>query len=277
MKRLKYLFLRFGGCALDSIRAFARIISQLHPVITVDNDASITLSLDYAPSNTISRVEIPKPMEQYAGNRVSSKKLRRQGNLLCDNREVLLFWGMGAESGGVTLDINGDAEAIRAGLAKNGCLKLAKRNNVQRKNLIDSLNRVRPRVIHFDGHGGKNILAMSDKSISDGCLYCDEIKMLLELEKGHVDLVYFDACDSLSLAENAIACLPAAIGVSGVINADEARKFSVQFYKSLSSRKSIVEAYDATMTHFKLINVSMNYPLLRVGTHYPKGLTFFTS
>ena len=198
-------------------------------------------------------------------------------NILCDNREVLLFWGLGAESGGVTLDINGDAEAIRAGLAKNGCLKLAKRNNVQRKNLVDSLNRLRPRVIHFDGHGRRDVLAMAEKSVSDNCLYCDEINMLLKLEKGHVDLVYFDACESLSLAENAVAYLPSAIGVSGTINADDARKFSVQFYKSLSSRKSIVEAYDATITHFRLTNVSMNYPLLRIGTLYPKGLTFFTS
>lgn len=277
MKQWRYLFSRFWKCVFNIIITGVKIISDLRPVITIENDASTALSLDYAPSNSIPRINIPRIARQYSGNRVSSKKLRRQGNLLCDNRAVLLFWGMGVESGGVTLDVNGDAEAIRAALVKNGCLKLAKRNNVQRKNLVDSLDRLRPRVIHFDGHGGENVLAMSDKSVSDGYLYGDEIKMLLELEKGHVDLVYFDACNSLSLADDAITCLPSAIGVNGTINADDARKFSVQFYKSLSSRKSIAEAYDATMAHFKLTNVIMNYPLLRAGTHYPKGLTFFTS
>ena len=248
----------------------------LRPCVSIDELGHICFSVDFIASEEMPPKDLlfPPKSKKGAQNRISHKRLRIGNNVGQNEQCVLLFLGLGIRDNEEAIDINGDAELLRKELLKTGVIKIVKRNSVHRKDIVSLIDKYRPKIIHFDGHGRDGMLAMEDSSVNSGDLFFHEFKDVLELEKGSLDLVYFDSCESLSMANEVSEFLPCAIGFENTVRACDARRFSLQFYSSLARRKSISKAYEAACAHMKILGGG-SVPHLRVGNNYESDLSFF--
>ena len=250
-------------------------LARLRPYVAVDDFGRVCFpmeisSVEVPPKNLL----FPPKDKESVGNRIARKRLSIGNNVGRNDQCVLLFLGLGIRKDEVAIDINGDAELLRKELLKTGVIKIVKRNRVRRKDIVPLIDRYRPKIIHFDGHGCDGMLALEDSSVNSGDLFYHELRDVLKLERGSLDLVYFDSCRSLSMANETIGFLPCAIGFEDTVQVHEARSFSLQFYSSLARRKSISKAYEAACAHIKLIGGGVT-PHLRIGANYEKDLSFF--
>jgi hypothetical protein len=113
----------------------------------------------------------------------------------------------------------------------------------QLKDLLDDLNEVRPTVLHFSGHGGDRGLAFEDETGSAESLDNAVLGRLLDAAAGGVHLTLFNSCDSASQAEVAIQHVGLAIGMTTVIDDEDAKVFAGQFYNSLGFGRPVGEAF----------------------------------
>jgi hypothetical protein len=116
---------------------------------------------------------------------------------------------------------------------------------------------------------------MADLSANSGNLFFHEFREALEFGKDSIELVYFDSCQSLSMADSTVDFLPCALGFETAVGCCDSRSFAVQFYSSLSRRRSIGDAYAAAKAHMKLLGGNGKVPLLRTSVDYVKKLSYF--
>jgi hypothetical protein len=115
------------------------------------------------------------------------------------------------------------------------------------EDLIDRLNRHRPHIVHFSGHGSRagRIFFVGD----DGKAKPVEGKALatvFRVCKDNIRGACFNACYSRDLAQSLIAdgAIDFAIGMNDSIGDEAARIFSAQFYGSLGDGRSVQSAFD---------------------------------
>lgn len=116
--------------------------------------------------------------------------------------------------------------------------------------LIHDLQRVRPTVLHFSGHGGRvaggadAVFLLGDSGLSEE-LDADGLDAVLMDAGSSVRLVVLNACHSLPLADVAARRAGLAIGMSRAIADAAAIRFSQAFYGAVSAARPVKEAFDA--------------------------------
>jgi hypothetical protein len=109
--------------------------------------------------------------------------------------------------------------------------------------LFELLNRHKPRLIHFSGHGTEDgIVLLTPQGRANPIT----AGALLEVVAATVDplpLVFFNICQSAGFAEEAAQHVDAAIGMDGDIHGLAARVFARRLYNALASGRSLTAAF----------------------------------
>lgn len=101
----------------------------------------------------------------------------------------------------------------------------------------------RPQIVHFSGHGDKDILAFEDANGETHPVESDSVAELFELSKGHVECVILNSCYSESIAKAVNNHVSVVICSTSSILDDAASSFSKSFYRALSHGKPYEEAF----------------------------------
>jgi hypothetical protein len=172
------------------------------------------------------------------------------------------------------LALGKEARAIQEALERSGYrdhFELETRWAARPLDLLRELQRLKPTIVHFSGHGGvsplgtratgqapsRDVLATCDPSDNEppGGLYFqgpDERPHMVTAEAlqqtfgavgSSVKLVVLNACYSDIQADALCAHVDCVIGMTGSIRDDAARTFAIGFYGGLGERESVVAAY----------------------------------
>lgn len=104
--------------------------------------------------------------------------------------------------------------------------------------LIDALNRFKPHLVHFSGHGGDETLLFDNENIGDAggtVLDFDTVAELLDAVVFKPKGLILMACDTVDGAEKFLETSDFVIAMADSIDDDAASEFAVRFYKSISS------------------------------------------
>lgn len=114
---------------------------------------------------------------------------------------------------------------------------------VRRGELLDLLNRHRPQVVHFSGHGSKEgeifLVSEDDRHLP---VSAEALKAIFAAFKDTVRLVFFNACHSRAEAEAIVEEIDCAVGTNTRISDRAAIAFAASFYSAIASGRSIGNA-----------------------------------
>lgn len=113
--------------------------------------------------------------------------------------------------------------------------------------LMDCLNRSRPDVLHFSGHGGGEALLFDNEHAGqDGgtALDFDMVARVIAATSASPKLMVLAACDTLIGVDRFLDQVPAVIAMAAPIGDIAACEFSRRFYRSLCDGATIVQSLD---------------------------------
>lgn len=118
------------------------------------------------------------------------------------------------------------------------------RPSVRSKDFSLGLLQVRPRIVHFSGHGGSDgSIWLEDAAGFRHPVAPDNLAMLIEQVSDHVECVVLNACYSQQQADAISRSIDYVIGTRREIEDRAAIAFSVGFYQALGAGRSIDEAF----------------------------------
>lgn len=209
-------------------------------------------------------------------------------------KRTILF--MAANPSGTSrIALDREAHAIQVELERSGfrdCFELVTRWAVEPHDLLRELRKLKPTVVHFSGHGGREVgdehrpgraprrdivtgeLGMHSGEQSYGLFFqgpdgraqvvsAKAIKETFGAAGASVKLVVLSACYTESQAEALLEHVDCVVGMSGSIHDDAARSFAIGFYGGLGEREPAAAAYNQGQAAISLIGLS-DRPQLKV-------------
>ncbi len=123
-------------------------------------------------------------------------------------------------------------------------------------NLLANLIDEKPEILHFSGHGSKSgHLAFQDRAGNSRAASPATLKRLFTALKGHVRIVFLNACYSQKQAEAISESIDFTIGMNDTIGDEAAITFAQMFYKSIASGDSVKDAYHAGLLSLDLAGI----------------------
>jgi hypothetical protein len=111
--------------------------------------------------------------------------------------------------------------------------------------LLQSLNRHRPHIVHFSGHGSRTgELILVDATGSPKAVNTIALKALFTTLKDNIQVVILNACYSRSQATAIIEVINCVVGMNDTIGDEAAIIFAASFYRALGFGRSVQEAFD---------------------------------
>jgi hypothetical protein len=164
---------------------------------------------------------------------------------------VLLMAGT-PEGGRMPLRLDRESREIdskvRAGRYRDQ-IDLQATQATQVRDVIDALNRYRPDVVHFSGHGGDGALLFEGPNGAPQALAGDHLALLLQAAPKSIRLVVFNACHSADQAAAATDFAEFAIGMERSIDDQAAKEWAGQFYGSLAAGGTVDLAFRQARAH----------------------------
>ncbi|HWO25662.1 MAG TPA: tetratricopeptide repeat protein [Kofleriaceae bacterium] len=139
-----------------------------------------------------------------------------------------------------------EASAIRRELERSGHrerFELVTRLAAEPHDLLRELRALRPTVVHFSGHGGRDGLFFQAANGDARVVSPAAIAEAFAAAGGSVKLVVLSACYGDAAAEALLAHVDCVVGVRGALPDDMAQAFAKGFYGALGDRESIETAY----------------------------------
>jgi len=134
-------------------------------------------------------------------------------------------------------------EKIRASEHRDA-VKLESRWAVRPMDILQAINELKPKVVHFSGHGSDNDeLILQDENGKPEFVSMDAIVKTISVASDTVELIFFNTCFSYAQAKECVEHVKAAIGMNAAIGDDAARVFSAQFYSAIGFGLSIPRAF----------------------------------
>lgn len=137
---------------------------------------------------------------------------------------------------------------------------------VRTRDLIQHLNRYRPDILHFSGHGTKKgELELEDDKGNAVPVNKERVVRLLKQFQSKIRVVVLNACYSKGQAEAITSTIDCAIGVKSAIGDRSAIEFAVGFYRALGFGNSVESAFEQAKAVLEMQHVaSPNMPDLLV-------------
>lgn len=110
--------------------------------------------------------------------------------------------------------------------------------------LLQALNRHRPQLVHFSGHGSRvgELILVADNGESKP-VSPDGIKDLFVALKDDIRVVVFNACNTQALAASVSEVIDCVIGMNGPLGDKAAIIFAASFYRAIGFGRSVQEAF----------------------------------
>ena len=191
-------------------------------------------------------------------NRLYSERLTvDQLRALPEKIKVLFFAADPAEDNRLRLDreVRNVAERLRMSDYRDS-VELESRWAVRPGDLLQALNEVKPRVVHFSGHGSEDELLFEDEAGNPKPVSKEDITRFIALGSGHVRVVVFNACYSSDQAEAAAEHVDVAIGMNAPVGDETAIRFAEQFYSAIGFGASVRHAFDQALNRIGLEGLS---------------------
>ena len=187
-------------------------------------------------------------------NRLYSERLTaEQLRVLPEKIKVLFFAADPLEDNRLRLDreVRNIAERLRMAEYRDS-VGLESRWAVRPSDLLQALNEVRPRVVHFSGHGSQDDLLFEDENGNPKPISKEAITRFIEVGSDHVRVVVFNACYTRDQAEAAARHVDVAIGMNAPISDEIAAKFAEQFYSAIGFGASVKHAFHQALARLGL-------------------------
>ncbi|HYW11131.1 MAG TPA: CHAT domain-containing protein [Longimicrobium sp.] len=111
--------------------------------------------------------------------------------------------------------------------------------------LRQALNRVKPDVVHFSGHGGaEGLVLVGADGRGPHHVGAAALKQFFQAYRGQIRVVVLNACHSHAQAEAIAEAVGCAIGTPSSISDNAAVAFSAAFYSSIAFGNSVLVAFD---------------------------------
>lgn len=115
--------------------------------------------------------------------------------------------------------------------------------------LLQALNRFRPQIVHFSGHGSKaGELLLEDSEGLPRTISVSALKAVFKTMKDNIRLVVLNACYSKTQAEAILQEIECVVGMNNAISDEAAITFAASFYRALGFGRSIKEAFEQGQT-----------------------------
>jgi len=132
-------------------------------------------------------------------------------------------------------------------------VELESRWAVRTGDLLQALNEVKPRVVHFSGHGSEDDeLLFEDEAGNPKPVSKEAMTRFIEVGSDDVRVVVFNACYTRDQAEAAAQHVDVAIGMNAPISDEAARVFAEQFYSAVGFGASVERAFEQARTQLML-------------------------
>src|SRR5262245_33602123 len=139
-----------------------------------------------------------------------------------------------------------EASAIQKELRRSGYrdrFELVTRWAAEPHDLLRELRALKPTVVHFSGHGGREGLFFQAPNGDARVVAPAAIGETFGAAGGSVKLVVLSGCYSTEPAEALLTHVDCIVGISGVLGDDVARAFAIGFYGALGEQESVAAAY----------------------------------
>lgn len=111
--------------------------------------------------------------------------------------------------------------------------------------LRQALNRVKPDIVHFSGHGGgEGLVLVSSDGRGPHHVGAEALKQFFTAYRGQIRVVVLNACHSRAQAEAIAEAVGCAIGTPSSISDNAAIAFSAAFYSAIAFGHSVQVAFD---------------------------------
>lgn len=120
---------------------------------------------------------------------------------------------------------------------------------VRPDDLIQYLNRFRPQIVHFSGHGsssGELILVNNTGQMKPVSI--PALKALFSTLKDNIEIVVLNACYSQTQGRAINEIIDFVIGMNATIGDQAAIVFAASFYRALGFNRTVQEAFDQAKT-----------------------------
>lgn len=137
---------------------------------------------------------------------------------------------------------------------------------VQPDDLLQSLNEIKPTIVHFSGHGNiDEEIILSDNDSKAKPVGVIALKSLFTTLKDNIRVVLLNACFSELQAKTIVESIDCAIGMNNAIGDKSAILFAASFYRALAFGRTIQESFDQGITAILLEGLEENNtPVLMV-------------
>lgn len=162
-----------------------------------------------------------------------------------DRNKVLLF--AASPAGAPRLPLDEEIRAIRLERGPGAVAGRLEIEDIPAARASDVFNELRmraPEAVHFSGHGETGELRFQDDHGDPRPASTSDLAEALRLAGRSVRLVVLGACHSESHAGALLAHVECVVAMRGPIWDDDARRFSVAFYRHLGEGDSVRDAFD---------------------------------
>ncbi len=133
------------------------------------------------------------------------------------------------------------------------CFDIVTRWAVRPADLLRFLNEVRPHIVHFSGHGGRDgEIVLSTGNSTDHTVSATALAEVFRVMRDNIRVVMLNACYSASQAQAIGAHIDYIVGMRTTVEDTSAIVFSAAFYSALGYGRSVVEAFEQAVTAIML-------------------------
>lgn len=123
-------------------------------------------------------------------------------------------------------------------------VRLESRWAVRPLDVLQAINEIQPRIVHFSGHGSdQDGIVFQNNSGQAKLVSKEAIVQTMAAGSDDIQLVFFNTCYSRGQAEAVVQHVPAAIGMRASIGDEAARVFAAQFYSAIGFGLSVGHAF----------------------------------
>ena len=134
-------------------------------------------------------------------------------------------------------------EMIRKSEHRNA-VRLESRWAVRPLDILQAINELQPRIVHFSGHGSdQDEIVFQDNAGNAKFVSKEAIVQTMAAGSDEIQLVFFNTCYSHGQAEAVVEHISAAIGMKTSIGDEAARIFAALFYSAIGFGLSVGHAF----------------------------------
>ena len=162
------------------------------------------------------------------------------------------------------LRVDREFAAVQEAIEASRLAKRVPRMAAQARGFVRAISSLRPRVVHFAGHGsrGTGELIFEDELGGSFTAPVQGVSAVFAAMKGIVECVVLNACYSHGLAEAILPSVPYVVGTRGTLGDEEAITYASGFYTALGDGSAIPEAHALGVAMMRMARMDGEAPVL---------------